>query len=331
MFNEERKKGMKITIEDLLRDRKDSAYDAHNKIDSILKFFADSQKGNELEKREFNENEYRQLGWYENVHFDVINSFYTTFVCALVAYAKDIKDIKQYWNNFDSDLVKDWKDKPFDFGGILTKVIPVQGDTVLKYLTSFGLCNIKKGKYAEKALNSDNIQQNILEDFKSTNNGELFEELAKLSHCVANFMPCSPEFNSAKGSSIAHDYLPMFVDLIQAHVDANAKDDRKSKYYGNLKYGENKEIKVNDLKKWQKWLIENIDKYCLSCYYEVKDGKLKGKPLFKKKNQSGEQSLDYPYPKELEEVNECVSKMIKCINTRAKELLCRINEQGASK
>lgn len=83
---------MKITIEDLLRDRKENTFDAQDKIRSILKFYV-----GDLENKVFNEKEYRQLGWYQNEYFDVINSFYTTFVCALVAYANDIEQITQYW------------------------------------------------------------------------------------------------------------------------------------------------------------------------------------------------------------------------------------------
>lgn len=44
-----KEKGMKITIEDLMRDRKENTFDAQDKIGSILKFFAGSQKGNHLE------------------------------------------------------------------------------------------------------------------------------------------------------------------------------------------------------------------------------------------------------------------------------------------
>lgn len=329
----EKEKGMKITIEDLLLDRKESLFKAQDKIDSILKSFLvdfnktkrDKKTGFERDKKigfedkMFNEIEYQRLDWYNSENFDVINSFYTTFVCALVAYAKDIKDLKQYWNN----LGKKWKDIPFDFGGRLTKDIPAEGDTELMYLTAYGLCNIAKETYAEKPLNPENIQHDILEDFKSTNNGELLKELAKLSHCVANFMPCpSWDFNAAKGASIAHDYLPLFVDLIQSCIN-----EQKELEYTVIKekIPEICKVEVNVLNSWKDRLIANVDEYGLSCYYEVKDGNLKGKPLFKG------QSLTHPYPQNTKEVNECVSNMINCIKTRAAELLCRINEQETSK
>lgn len=340
MFNE--RKSMKITIEDLMRDRKENTFDAQDKISSILKFFAGSQKGNHLEKREFNEKEYRQLGWYQNEYFDVINSFYTTFVCALVAYANDIEQITQYWGerveehkSHDEknkcDYIKEWTKPTFALGGLFTKDFNeiTKDDTELKYLTKHDFCDIGKEKYAEKPLDSENIQYDILEDFKSTNNGKLLEELARLTHCVANFMPYPKLkirlrgkekelwiFNSAKGTSKAHDYLPLFVDLIQQCIDDN----------DNLIYdGNHKWIEFKYLDQWSDWLIANVDEYCLSCYYEVKDGKLKGKPFFKG------QSLAHPYPQNAEEVNKCISNMINCIKIRAEELLYRINEQGASK
>lgn len=336
-----KEKGMKITIEDLMRDRKENTFDAQDKIGSILKFFAGSQKGNHLEKREFNEKEYRQLGWYQNEYFDVINSFYTTFVCALVAYANDIEQITQYWGervkehkSHDEknkcDYIKEWTKPPFALGGLFTKDFNeiTKDDTELKYLTKHDFCDIGNGKYAEKPLDSENIQYDILEDFKSTNNGKLLEELARLTHCVADFMPC-PEspFNTAKGHSIAHDYLPLFVDLIQSCINI-----RKELEYTIHKKKDGEEIveihkvEVNVLKGWKELLIKNVDNYCLGRYYIVmENGDLKGKPFFKN------QSLTHPYPENEKEVNECVGNMIKCITARAGELFCRINEQGESK
>lgn len=264
---------MKITIEDLLRDRKENTFDAQDKIRSILKFYV-----GDLENKVFNEKEYRQLGWYENEYFDVINSFYTTYKRALMICDFEIREKKEY------------------AGNALT---------------------IGESLYCE------------LKQFKKANIGKPLEEFAELTHCVANFMPYPKLkirlrgkekelwiFNSAKGTSKAHDYLPLFVDLIQQCIDDN----------DNLIYdGNHKWIEFKYLDQWSDWLIANVDEYCLSCYYEVKDGKLKGKPFFKG------QSLAHPYPQNAEEVNECVSNMINCIKIRAEELLYRINEQGASK
>lgn len=268
-------KGMKITIEDLLRDRKENTFDAQDKIDLILKFFV-----GDCESRVFNENEYRQLGWYENGSYDVINSFYTTYKRALEAC------------------------------GFITY-------------------NYKK-TYAENALDKEYKAYKELIYFKENKLGSLFEELAKLTHCVANFMPCPcpiteedwkkwkpRDFNVAKGTSLAHDYLPLFVNLIQEHTNSD------SAYYGNLEYDNNKIIEIGVLKEWKKWLIENVDKYCLSCYYKVEGDKLIGIPLF-----TG-QSLDNPYPDNLDKVKECAGNMIKCITSRAGELFCSIHKEAS--
>lgn len=69
---------MRITKEDLLRDKKENPFVGKDKIDSILKFFV-----GDLENKTFNEDEYRSLGWIDNEYFDVIHSFYTTYKYAL--------------------------------------------------------------------------------------------------------------------------------------------------------------------------------------------------------------------------------------------------------
>lgn len=85
---------MGITIEELLRDKKEGKFDGRDGIDLILNFF--SGDVGDLEKKVFNENEYRRLGWYEQRDFDVINSFYTTYKRALNACGFEFCAKKEY-------------------------------------------------------------------------------------------------------------------------------------------------------------------------------------------------------------------------------------------
>ena len=62
-------------------------------FDLLMRFFAtDSEKlggypGTELENRDFARYTYDLLGWNEIPRFDVINSFWTTYVCFLVNFS----------------------------------------------------------------------------------------------------------------------------------------------------------------------------------------------------------------------------------------------------
>lgn len=344
-----KEKHMKITIADLRQNKIENLFNEKDKIDLILRsFLVEFKKDDQelgLESKLLNEDVYRRLEWDGNEYFDIVNSFYPTFVCALVAYANDIdiKKITQYWderveehrlhNGNKCDYIKMWLKKPFAFGGRFTKDFSkiTKDDTELEYCVQEKGANrfyhIGKKAYADKALDPKNIQSDILTDLKSTDNGKLIMEFAELTYCVANFMPCpSSNLNVAKGASIAHDFLPVFVDLIQSCIiEQKELEYTVIKEKNGEKIPEIRKVEVNVLKSWKDWFIANVDEYCLSCYYEVKDGKLKGIPLFKA------QSLDHPYPDGVDEVKECLSNMINCIKTRADKLLCCINEQGASK
>lgn len=320
------------TKDDLLHNKIESLFDDNDGVDSILRaFLVDLKMGDRelgLENKFFNEGVYRLLEWNNNEYFDIVNSFYSTFVCGLTAYANSIEHISQYWSERAEEhklhdkkyigYIKSWNQPPFRLGGLFTKDFSeiTREDTALEYLTQKEnvkcYSHISKETFAAKVLNSKNILFDILADFKSTDNGRLINELSELIYCVGNFMPCpSSDFNAAKGSS-AHDYLPVFINLIQYSIDNN-----KSLHYGN-----NQNIEPDRLVVWQKWLIDNVDKYCLGCFYKIEkcDNKLRlaGIPLFKG------QTLEHPFPETAKEVQECIRNSIDRINKRAEELLCRI-------
>lgn len=134
---------------------------------------------------------------------------------------------------------------------------------------------------------------------------------AELCHCVANFMPCPGDnYNEAKGClPDVQDYFPLMVNKIQDQIDKHA--------IVSYKIGkEEKYIDVETFIKWQKWFIDNRERFFLEDYYYVikednGNERLIGIPLFRR------QSLSYPTPLEKEEVKECLDNMIRIIKYRA--------------
>ncbi|WP_284141812.1 hypothetical protein [Virgibacillus sp. LDC-1] len=76
----------------LLRDHKEFVEElfsgiSNNSFDRIMHFFATRFNNQELENRAVAKAIYAKLGWNSD-YYDVINSFYTTFVGSLVAYSE---------------------------------------------------------------------------------------------------------------------------------------------------------------------------------------------------------------------------------------------------
>src|SRR5690625_1237557 len=264
--------------------------DMFSPIDKIMKFYMDNSKGccpGDLENtREANEI-YSKLKWNNNNnYFDVINSFYIIFLCALVSYANNEKSPRF------SDIYN--TNNPtanchlFSYGD----------DTFLKYATTYGLCDITKGKYAEKVLNTNNIQRDVIYKYFLSHDEKLSEkiiEFSSLTHCVANFGPCpDASFNSLKGKlPEVRDFLNLMIDKIQSQIDKNEALNH-----------EGQTISIDTLKVWKKWFIKNRKKYFFDEYYKVEDfGGVKriiGLPLFTS------QSLKNPIPRTGDEVKQCL-------------------------
>lgn len=85
------------------------------------------------------------------------------------------------------------------------------------------------------------------------------------------------------------DSLNLMVDKIQECMDnKNA-----------LEYFEDgRTVKLEKMREWQAWFINNREIYCLDEFYNVQDGRIIGEKLFEN------QSLTHPYPKDLNEIKE---------------------------
>ena len=136
--------------------------------------------------------------------------------------------------------------------------------------------------------------------------------LASITHSVGNIMPCLQNMNKVKGL-LAGDYLPLFVNLIQDALD----NERPIVYTCNKT---KQIIDLSTLKTWHTFFLNNIDKFCLSMYYETEEGQLRlaGKPFFKN------QSLNHKHPLTKNEVEECLNNMISRIEERARHMLLAI-------
>lgn len=284
----------------LLKDKKEIL--CSKPIYRILNFFAADI--DDLEKYCYNQTAYQKLAWDKKSSFDVINSFYTVFVCALVIYSGSIQDRKSFWGNLDP-ITSKWTHAPFGFGKT----------TALAHATAYGLSDIRKEKYGKKVLSGDNVQHKILCRFLEHSRCTAhLEELASLCHCVANFMPCpAAPYNSAKGGlPQVYDFFPLMVDLIEAHC----KTKEPILYHRN---GQECQIPAEHLQAWKAWLVDNRERYGLEDYYSIRTGQagvtyLEGIPFF------SAQSLDHPLPQTEEEVEACLKEMLRRIKTRAGRL-----------
>ncbi|MBO4651753.1 MAG: hypothetical protein J5649_00310 [Lachnospiraceae bacterium] len=231
---------------------------------------------------------YEKLGWKDVIEgrFDVINSFWQTFTWAM-------------HDSFPSIYCE------ADKGNI----------KIYKY------CYNGYQSFPQKYIESEERSQIRQQVEELLRENPKIREFAAICHCVANFMPCPDgDFNVAKGSSRAKDYLPLMIDLIQECIEKNEP----------LQYSfRNKEkiIEVERLKEWRKWFVNNREGYCLSGYYEVVNNDseheiIKGKMLFEG------QKLGNPFPKSKEELTNCIEAIWSRIDERANMLLaCKLSEK----
>ncbi|QDP41975.1 hypothetical protein [Radiobacillus deserti] len=322
----------------LVRDHKEFVEElfsgiSNNSFDRIMHFFATRFNNQELENRAVAKAIYAKLGWNSD-YYDVINSFYTTFVGSLVAYsesenATSFKEIHEALKNDNTlkKIIQNWKCSLFSFGDKTNLKIAMCGE----------LKDIGKEKYAKKVLEEGNLQRIILEKyiFDSSNNKDLSEkilEFSSLCHCLANFMPCpEPPFNQLKGClNDVKDYFPLMIDKIQEWSEESMIKIKipEVEIWKDGKKEIKTEIDKLQIISWKEWFSdeENRTTFFLEDYYDIDYEKgrkiLKGKPLFKN------QKLSHAIPQKKEEVEECISNIITITKRRAdsmaKRMICRM-------
>ena len=286
-----------------LRDRKLDV-PLHNKNDSvqlILEWFLHGIEevplphriGGQLEDMPYNEKLYETLGWQAEQHFDVISSFWSVFACAVIvevhantyACRRQFYKFPDYINYFT----------PWISGG----------------KTGTGKGRDRNPSFPEKYFSAQfpvirKIVDGTLASFPK------LREFAALTHSVANFSPCPPPpFNRTKGTWLRiHDFLPLFVDLIERQSGETSP--LPNRYCTHT-------ISPEVLREWKRWLIQNRERLFLEGYYETSvdaegNRHICGIPFF-----SG-QSLSHPLPQTKEEVSACLDEMVRRIQARAEKM-----------
>lgn len=257
----------------------------HDSMDRIMTYFSDSKMG-DLEKKEITDDVdflYDLLGWDNYKYFDSINSFWTIFSYGLHAIAPDdypIAPAKNIKNAYKEEFNEEHGLYHYD-------------SYPQKYNSSE-----KKLKVNNKKLRKESPQIDV------------FSELV---HSVQNFMPVpDKDFNIAKGSSLAHDFLPLMIELIEQCLERNE----------GLVFYEKKEKRVisfEQLNTWKKFFKLNREKFALEqeYYYDLLKDRLIGKLLFEG------QSFNNLLPEDLEEYKKCLNQVIKRMKIRGDVLARR--------
>lgn len=282
---------LKDKKEELLLGYKDDA------IKLIMKFFSSKNENIEdLEKFRYNQDMYKKLKWDKEKHFDVINSFWTVFSCAVI---REVHDNKEYsrskrFYNFPDYICHETPWIPGGKNGYKGEDGKWKDSFPERYLKLSG---------------TRTIVNSTIKTFPELN------ELAAVTHSVANFMPCPPNhkeynYNCMKGKAQrVHDFFPLMIDLIEQ--SCNNKD------FSIKTHGVTVDEEIAQA--WKDWFISKREIYCLEDYYDVDtDSKgmkhIKGIPFFKKQN------LNYPLPLTEDEVTKCLDEMIRRIKERAYKL-----------
>ena len=176
-----------------------------NAIEKLFQYFISEQV--DVENGKSAKLLYEELGWNQNVSYDVINSFWITF-----SYAMRLKYPGKY-RIAKAGNVKIYKHHNTDWG---------------------------YDSFPEKYFKENSEERGQVNDLCKEYPDIL--KLADMCHTVANFMPCPERFNSVKGLlGDVRDYLPLMIDKIQLCVDAGK--DLEYYHLGSLQKVDNKIVK----------------------------------------------------------------------------------------
>lgn len=246
----------------------------------------------DYENNKLTEAMFNRLGW-NNRYKDTIFSFYRS-ICGIVECFSKIDEYKIL----------------LDGGAIL---IFYYDNNSLKY-------EINENKSDKYQYNKSLLYKKATEDNQSLNivmkhifeDTLIFNELkdtAELTDSLCNFTshPGYP-FNQAKGflKDVA-DSLNLMIDKIQECIDENV----------DLVYGTKHDeiVKLEKLKEWQTWFINNQSSYCLDGFYKiVQNNRLEGVKLF------NGQSLNNPLPTNREEIRQYLCNMNELLYERGKTM-----------
>lgn len=235
----------------------------------------------DYENSELTEAIFNRLGW-NNRYKDTIFSFFRT-ICGIVECFSKIDEYKILLDGgailifyYDNNSLK----------------YEINGNKSDKYQYNKSLL------YKKATENSQSLNTVMKYIFKDTLIFNELKDTAELTDSLSNFIPHPGyTFNQAKGflKDVA-DSLNLMIDKIQECIDGNV-----DLVYGNKPY---EIVKLEQLKEWQTWFINNQSSYCLDGLYKIgQDNRLEGIKLF------NGQSLNKPLPTNREEIRQYLCNM----------------------
>lgn len=240
----------------------------------------------DYENNKFTEAIFIRLGW-SNQFKDTICSFRTIFYKMVEIYSENnvisLEDNSRIKFSFHNNKLKysiAGKDYPYSYN---------------------------KGQLYTKCTNSEHSLYQVLQLINA--NVSIWDNLnhfARLVDSLSNFTPHPGyPFNQAKGC-LTHvaDNFNLMVDKIQTCIEEN-----QDLHYGEKNY---EVVKLEKLKKWKEWLIENQSSYCLNDFYSTTcENKIVGAKFF------ANQSLSKPLPQTENEISEYLNNIKTVLERRA--------------
>lgn len=204
---------------------------------------------------------YKEVGWGEFAHFDVINSLYKPFLCFCAVNdanpTRPLFKINNYEILFDHASARSTADY----------IKEIKKEYFAKAYIDFISGNAKN--LGNRSADKEEIYEKLV-------NNPALNELAELTYTLANIAPCPSEvFNNIKGI-IANDDLSLFVNILR-----NGFENPITLYSFNKILEKGGMTLTPDIcREWVDWLIENRSKAFLEDYYFIKDGRIIGIPQF---------------------------------------------------
>lgn len=258
-------------------------YKNNDPILNIMQYYCDKTNHQEVESAQRPETKlvYNLFRWNNFDYFDLNYSFWKIFSLGI------------YYSN---------PDRPYY---ITDEAKNVHG--VYKNSTIYN-------SYPQKIINQDpitlNEYSNLISKFPD------IIEYSNLCYSPASIIPVLKHFNQVKGIGkcistdgkeyTAHDFLPLFCDLIEYALANNLELQYYNSYTKTNNY-----IKSTELQEWKEFLVNNINALSLQEEYEVINGKLTGKPLF-----TGA-TIENPIPLTKMQYQEMLTNSIKRLKNRA--------------
>lgn len=234
---------------------------------NVLELWTENNNNYDIENPKLNpvlESFYKDLGWGEYSHYDLVNSLYKPFLCYCAV--NDENPTRPLFKIEENEFFFDHASKKAHPDYIKEIKKEFFAKTYIDYYTD-----------KKKNLGNRSDDKEVIYD-KLVHNPSL-NEMAKIVYTIANIAPCpSYAFNQIKGI-IANDNLSLFVNILY-NGTVNA-DSLKS--YNKILERSGLTLTSTLCREYIEWLIINQNKAFLQDYYHVdnkEEGRIIGIPQF---------------------------------------------------